>query len=466
MTSPNLGDGSLDDFADAANAIGLAAMQAMQAEDHIQAQIAAVAGPLGGIVEFITDGLGSIIADIQAYVTTGDTANLTAAAEFVQSKIAGLLGDVVRLLDAVWEAMSGEYEGDDEILQGIQALFAPLRKLIELITGVIGGLTAAPAAVVSWLSNLQEYLQGNEIGSDPAGFFTGLGNVAQTLADALFGGLTGAGAVSGKSVAEVQAAAATVDNRITALENGSKTLYTCGSSTTLDLSTHAELRVYLWTGATQSSGAYFAFRSFSAAHLTSLGVNLSAVSVVVGSGVTSGVRNPSRFGNYGSSWALENDTASSFSIDADGIFRDVTASTGGADGATTQATGRRVNNGGAFIDEGTTGTAGGHSHISAGGAGGTYSTGAAGGPGGAGGTSDFTPGAFAGGGGGGSGAGGGASASTGYNGGAGGSGGWPGGGAGIGGLGGRAQIAGSDISVGSTGPWGTPGQGGVVIVGI
>lgn len=202
MTSPNLGSDSLNDFTSAANAIGLAALQAMQAEDFIEAQIAEVAGPLGGIVSWVTDGLGTIIADIQAFITTGDIANLNAAAEFVQSRIAGLVGEVLHLLDALWDAMRGEYDGDVEVLEFIQNLFAPIRKLIELITGAVNGLSAAPELVVSWLSNLRKYMQGIPLTSDPADFFAGLGNVAQNLIDKIVQGLGGTG--TGHTVDDVK----------------------------------------------------------------------------------------------------------------------------------------------------------------------------------------------------------------------------------------------------------------------
>lgn len=125
MTTPNYSDlSALDDFTDAANAIGLAAMQEMQAEDWIQAQIENITGSLGGIVSWVTDGMATIITDVQAYVTTGDTANLAAAAEFVQSKIAGLLDGVVTLVGDLLSALQGDYDGDDETLTAISDFMA------------------------------------------------------------------------------------------------------------------------------------------------------------------------------------------------------------------------------------------------------------------------------------------------------------------------------------------------------
>lgn len=430
MTSPNLGDGSLDDFADAANAIGLAAMQAMQAEDHIQAQIAAVAGPLGGIVEFITDGLGSIIADIQAYVTTGDTANLTAAAEFVQSKITGLLGDVLRLLDALWEAMSGEYEGDDAVLQGIQTLFAPLRKLIELITGAVHGLAAAPAAVVSWLSNLQNYMQGNVIGSDPAGFFTGLGNVAQSLMDALFGGYTGT-VSSGATVSDLSSTMSSVDSRITALEGGG-TRYYLTSSTTLDLSGKSMVRALLW-GSSQTpvtgtgrwgdaagvDGGYLCYE-ISASLFDDYGVDMSAVEVVVG---TAGAA--SKIGKTGT-WIAQTVPGRARIGTAQGLIEAEGPGSGGAGGRGMFGDGSDQNP--------TAGDAGAATTMAAAGSGGAGNSGGNGGDGGNGAVADVDiPGPKTGGSGGGGGGGGGRVLVVAFAGGSGGHGGFPGGGPGGGG---------------------------------
>lgn len=452
MTSPNLGEGSLDDYADAANAIGLAAMQAMQAEDHIQAQIAAVAGPLGGIVEFITDGLGTIIADIQAYVTTGDTANLTAAAEFVQSKIAGLLGDVVRLLDAVWEAMSGEYEGDDEILQGIQALFAPLRKLIELITGVIGGLTAAPAAVVSWLSNLQEYLQGNAVGSDPAGFFTGLGNVAQSLMDALFSGYTGT-VSSGATVSDLSSTMANVDNRITTLEGGG-VLFTITSSTTLDLSAYSSFLVILIGSPTAAeagtlasadshvrasggaAGGYIS-QEFTAAQLTALGLTLSAVPVTIATVAGSGES------VFGSASVLKTIVGQNAIGTKSGFIQTESgAGNGGAGGYGNYG----------LDNPGVAGLKGDNTVLALGGSGGANSTTSNGSPGGNGEAASINGGSKGGGAGGGGGGGGGVQGfgvTVGYNGGAGGNGGFPGGAPGGGGGAGNGTTDGSGGAAGA-----------------
>lgn len=148
MTTPNYNDPSaLDDFTDAANAIGLAAMQQMQAEDWIQAQIDNITGSMGGIVSWVTDGMATIITDVQAYVTTGDTANLAAAAEFVQSKIAGLLDGVVTLVGDLLSALQGDYDGDDETLTAISDFMAGK------------WLSLAAKATQAALSALQSFVQ-------------------------------------------------------------------------------------------------------------------------------------------------------------------------------------------------------------------------------------------------------------------------------------------------------------------
>lgn len=185
MTSPNLGPESLDDFTNAANAMGLAALQHMNAQDIIQSQIDGVSSKLGGIAEWILDGISTVISDIQAYVTTGDVANLEAAAEYVQSKLLGFAGEFLDMLTGLLEALLGTYAGDDAVLQQIKDLFAPLRTLLTLLTGAGSAEDATSAGVLGWFNNLRELLAGGEVGADPSGWFDGLESLAANFTDLL-----------------------------------------------------------------------------------------------------------------------------------------------------------------------------------------------------------------------------------------------------------------------------------------
>ncbi|MCF8610071.1 hypothetical protein L5G28_07830 [Gordonia sp. HY285] len=202
MTSPNYSSASdLDDFKDAANAVGLAASQAMQAEDYIQTQIENIAGPLGGVVSWITDGLGTIITDLQEFITTGETASLEAMAEFVQSKLGDFIFDVVQSLQDLLDAMLGQYEGDDDVLNAIEALFAPLRKLLEIFTGVLGGNGSTPQQVSDFWTDFEGRVSDTEQAISDA-----VSNAVDAAVDAVVDGMNGIGAFAQAITAAISAA--------------------------------------------------------------------------------------------------------------------------------------------------------------------------------------------------------------------------------------------------------------------
>ncbi|MCH5645180.1 hypothetical protein [Gordonia sp. ABSL49_1] len=154
-----------------------------------------VDGPLGWLV--------SAVAQAQSAVAQADPADIKGPDDLLD-----LAHDVISDLPVVgkfvelWDAMNGDYDGDDPVLQFISLLFAPLRRFIEIITGAGGGLGAAVEDVTGFFDNWKAWSQGESIGADPAGFFTGIGHVAQSISNAIFNGWFGSGATG--DPAEVQ----------------------------------------------------------------------------------------------------------------------------------------------------------------------------------------------------------------------------------------------------------------------
>jgi len=384
-------------------------------------------------------------------------------------------------VEALRDALEGNYTGADEFLLGIQTFLAPLRRFLQITTGATDGAGATPSQVTAFFDNWKLWLQGNPIGSDPAGFFTGLANVGQNIIDALLTGYTGSPTTG--SAVELEVAASVIENRITALEGGG-TLYTCGTSTTLpDLSDKSTFKIWMWASGPGESGRYFAARQYTAAQLDAMGVDLSAIDVVVGAGHASRAYstptpacNHSMFGSYGTGqWALQTSDTGSFFVNDLGIFQDVPD---GVEGAWISHTfnesigsglyrgagdGRVVVSGTTnYTLEGREGAPGASSFLAAGGTGGVHSTTGHGTAGGSGEDADLSTGAYAGGGQGGQGAGGGVSGTTPRNGGNGGAGGWPGGAPGGPGQRGRYFLFGVE-SAGANGYWGPGSSGGVIV---
>lgn len=121
MTSPNLNLGSLDDFDTVANAVGIAASQGNSAQDWINQQVDRVTGEVTGIVGWIADGLQHVVGEIIAFATSGDVANLQAAAAYIESKISGFVFEVIEVVKDIFAALTNTYTGDDPTLLSIQA---------------------------------------------------------------------------------------------------------------------------------------------------------------------------------------------------------------------------------------------------------------------------------------------------------------------------------------------------------
>ncbi|WAC54969.1 hypothetical protein [Gordonia sp. SL306] len=325
---------------------------------------------------------------------------------------------------------------------------------LAVINAVLEGIRKVPMVGGDIADRLQELV--DEV--------TSLNNTAVGTHAAIISGHSG-GSDGDTAVREV---IANYQNRLSALEGGG-TLFTCATSTTLDLSAFGKFKVWMWESSSQgqSAGGAFMFRAFTAAQLEALGVDLSAVSVVVGAGAISTgptdlpARKTSRFGNYGSSWALSTGTGN-FIIDSDGLYRQATNQTSGGNRGSGQAQGRQKYLTGSGNTDATSGASGGGSHIASGGNGGPANQTGDGGNGGAGETADYTNGAYAGGGAGGNGGGGGVDGTAPKNGGNGGPGGWPGGAPGLYATGGSYN---NNVSTtnGSPGAMGAPANGGVLI---
>lgn len=127
------------------------------------------AGPLGFIVDLVAQFMSTVSnADPESIARPEDLHALVT--DFVEDL--PLVGELISLKDA----MMGVYDGDDPIFQFIQNLFAPLRKLLELASGV-SGIPSVGQVTSGWSSlwddiqadfgELLSALQGGYSGSDP-----------------------------------------------------------------------------------------------------------------------------------------------------------------------------------------------------------------------------------------------------------------------------------------------------------
>lgn len=177
--------------------------------------LATPGGFAGGPIDFLVGLLGQFlgnIADDANDITLEGPQDLP---DLIHDFFADL--PLVGIIVDIFDAMLGTYDGDDPVLNGIQNLFALIRRFLELITNPVGALTdVAPTVVTQFFSNLQKYMQGITVTADPAGFFTGLGNVAQNLIDKLVQGLGGTG--SGHSVDDVHDLLASTTGRLDDVE--------------------------------------------------------------------------------------------------------------------------------------------------------------------------------------------------------------------------------------------------------
>ncbi|AZV00753.1 minor tail protein [Gordonia phage Kiko] len=93
-----------------------------------------------------------------------------------------LVGD---LFADFWDAIRGEYEGDVTPLMLIQALFAPIRKVLEIFSGRSSAVDATSADVASFWSDWQSYISGVPVPS-LGSWFAGavdLGEIEAAIAD-------------------------------------------------------------------------------------------------------------------------------------------------------------------------------------------------------------------------------------------------------------------------------------------
>ena len=171
-------------------------------------------GFAGGPIDFLVGLVGAFLGDLADDASTTDISGPEDLPDLIESFFEGL--PLVGLILDIKDAMTGEYTGDDPVLLAIQALFAPLRKLVEIVTGAVSGIGAAVGDVVGFFDNLRDYLQGNAVGVDPPGFFAGLGNVAQSLVDQIAQGLGAVG--SGHSFDDVRVLLASTSGRLSDVE--------------------------------------------------------------------------------------------------------------------------------------------------------------------------------------------------------------------------------------------------------
>ena len=89
---------------------------------------------------------------------------------------------VIGVFVDLWDAMTGEYVGDDPILQFIQNLFAPLRRLLELVTGQTTLEDFSGSLVTGFFDDLHTLLSGGDVSSSD-GFFDGLSSLEDAIGD-------------------------------------------------------------------------------------------------------------------------------------------------------------------------------------------------------------------------------------------------------------------------------------------
>lgn len=84
--------------------------------------------------------LTSIYSEVNSLVATADPADINGPEDIPQLLVEFIEGlPVVGQFIDLLQAILGNYDGDDEILLAIQRIFAPIRKLVELVSGAISG---------------------------------------------------------------------------------------------------------------------------------------------------------------------------------------------------------------------------------------------------------------------------------------------------------------------------------------
>lgn len=110
-----------------------------------------------------------------------------------------LIGDIIADL---WDAIRGEYEGDDSILLAIQGLFAPIRRVVQIFTGRPGGIGATTSEVDNFWGDMHATLKGEETTGDwfsdvSIAVASGVNDLADNIRNAVQGGVAaGTGAVA------------------------------------------------------------------------------------------------------------------------------------------------------------------------------------------------------------------------------------------------------------------------------
>ncbi|NDK91025.1 hypothetical protein GYA93_15745 [Gordonia desulfuricans] len=225
MSTPNFPGGDLPELS--INGFGLGAFSQMTEadwKDYLDAKWRAKYNPIGDVFGAIRELVNAVVAVFQ-----GDYGPLE---ELIGETIEGIRASFEELFDA----MKGEYAGDNSVLLAIQALFAPLRKLIEVVGGVAAGLIpsasqvatgwASMSTMVNQIADIFNGLVVTPINSAVAGvldWFTGLlGWKSTTTANV---------SANATAVSSASAAALAANNKVDALITGGvRTIYT--SSTT------------------------------------------------------------------------------------------------------------------------------------------------------------------------------------------------------------------------------------------
>ncbi|QLF84169.1 minor tail protein [Gordonia phage Pytheas] len=163
-----------------------------------------VGGPLGFIV--------NLFAQFAENVATADPADIQKP-EDLHGLIESFFEDlpVIGFFIELKDAMTGEYDGDDPVMLFIQALFAPIRRVLQIFTGRPGGVNAEPAEVDSFWDDMQKTLKGETTAGEwfedvSIAAASGVETLAQNIQAAVQGGVSaGAGIIAeaGQAVADL-----------------------------------------------------------------------------------------------------------------------------------------------------------------------------------------------------------------------------------------------------------------------
>lgn len=131
MTVPIVPNDAFDEYTDAANSIGLSVLQAADLQDYLSTNVGDIGEKFGGLVEWITDGIATVIGDLMDFITTGDSSSLNNIAEYIQEKLLEIPHMVLGAFTDLLEAFIGQYTGGDSSLLGIQNIIKQLGGIID-----------------------------------------------------------------------------------------------------------------------------------------------------------------------------------------------------------------------------------------------------------------------------------------------------------------------------------------------